>query len=38
MTGLSADAKYLVLIGLALAICGIGLLLIQRPGRRARSR
>jgi hypothetical protein len=38
MTGLSDDGIYLVLVGLVLAASGIGLLLIQRPTRRARSR
>jgi hypothetical protein len=38
MTGLSEDGIYLVLVGLALAVSGIGLLLIQRPTRRGRSR
>jgi hypothetical protein len=38
MTGLPEDRIYLVLVGLALAASGIGLLLIQRPTRRARRK
>jgi len=37
-TGLPDDSRYLVLVGIAFVVCGIGLLLVQRPNRRTRSR